>query len=417
MSGPARARTPLPADYWRLWSSSVASNLGDGMRLTAIPLLAAAIDPTPLTVSVVSAVSYLPWLLLALVAGAVADRVDRRRLMVRLQIVRAVAVAAFAVMLTAGHASMVPLVALALVLGVAEVFFDCAAATAVPAVLPPHQLERGNSRLLSAEMVANEFAGPPVGSVLFAWRQAVPFWLDALTFAVSALLLGRLRTSLNPHDAPAETGPKPGLLASIREGLALTWASAFLRTWTLMLAVLNFARAMTVAVFVLYVLQLLGGNELTFGVLSAMVAVGAAAGGWHAKRVVDRIGRKASLALGLALHAGSNLLLATVVGVVPTALAGIAFGVGVAVSNVVFVSIRQVTVPASHLGRVSSVQRFFAWGALPLGALAGGAFAASASLRAPYAIAAILVLVAGALLWRPLMRPPEAAERLLDAEP
>ncbi len=405
--GAPHGRDRLSGDYWRLWTSSTASNLGDGMRLTALPLLAAAIDPRPLTVALLTAVTHLPWLVFALIAGAVADRVDRRRLMIRLQLVRVTVVLAFAVLLMTGNVTLVALLVVAVTMGVAEVFFDTTASTAMPAVVPTRHLERGNSRLFATEITANEFVGPPLGAALFAWRSTLPFWIAALGHAASAMLLARIGVSFNAApDEKTSAAPRPSLRRSIGEGLRVTRTSPFLRAWTVMIAATNLARAMTVAVFVLYVLQLLDGNELLFGVLSAMVAIGGVLGSWGAERTVQWLGRTATVVTALAATIVSHILLGTVVNVGAAAVAGVLIGSAVAVTNVVFVSVRQAVVPRDFLGRVGSVQRFVTWGALPIGALLGGWLAEVSTLRVPYLTAAGIVAVTAAFLWRRLVDFP-----------
>ena len=398
----------LPRDYWRLWGSSTSSNIGDGVRSTAIPLLAAAIDPRPLVVATLTAVGYVPWLAFSLIAGGVADRVHRRRLMIRLQGVRVVILGLFALAVSLGRADIVMLCFVALALGVTEVFFDTTAVTAVPSVLAPRQLEKGNSRLYAAEITANEFVGSPLGAGLFALRAAAPFWFSLLGSAASGVLLSRVTVSFNPPPADEVPGARaPSFLASIRDGLRVATASPFLRAWTFVLAVCTLARAMTVSVFVLYVLDLLHGGRLAFGVLSAMSAVGGLAGGWRADRVIARIGRRTSATAGFAMISASDLLLGLVPEAWLTALAGLLFGAGIGVTNVLFVSIRQRIVSAGHLGRVASVQRFAAWGALPLGALLGGWLAQALGLRAPYLVAGVLVAVVAAVFRRALLAFPD----------
>ena len=406
---PADTTSRLPRDFWRLWGSSTSSNLGDGVRLTALPLLAAAIDPRPVVVASLSALGYVPWLVFALIAGGVADRADRRRLMVRLQLVRIVILALFAVTVSVGRANMVLLFAVALAMGVAEVFFDSTAATVLPSVLPVGQLERGNSRLYSAELTANELVGSPLGAGLFAWQVAAPFWFGLAGSAASGLLLSRIGVSFNPpadeRDDPDAT--TPSLMRSIRDGVRLTLSSRFLRAWTFVLAMANLSRAMTVSVFVLYVLDLLHESKLAFGVLSAMVAVGGVAGGWRADRVIETLGRRTAALGGFGLVVTSHLLLGLVLDPVVAGAAGILFGIGIAVTNVLFVSTRQKIVPGDFLGRVASVQRFVAWGSLPLGALLGGWLAQTWNLRVPYLVAAAVVSAFVVVFGRGLLDFPE----------
>lgn len=414
----AAAKDSLPRPYWLLWTSSTASNLGDGVRLIAIPLLAASVTSAPITIAGLSAVSYAPWIFLALIAGGVADRVRRKALMIRLQLLRAVVVAGFAILMTMSDVGIAWIFALAVVLGVVEVFYDTTAQTALPALLPPQQLERGNARLMAGEMTTNEFIGPPLGGWLFAVRSSVPFFFDACTFLVSAVLLRRIGTSLDPTpEERPDTKQRQSFWASIADGVRFAVASAFLRSWIVMVAVLNLTRAMTVAIFVLYVLEVLHGNNALFGFLSTMAAVGSVAGSWLAVRSVARFGRRTTVILGLCLHGGSNLLLGAVPTIGTAVVAGVAFGTSIALMQVVRVAVQQALVPATHRGRVGSVMRFVSWGVLPLGAMAGGVLAQTAGLRTPYLLGGGIVLLVGAVLLRSLTTIPSHIERLLDGEP
>ncbi len=203
---PSRTSTPAPRlgrDYWRLWWANAISSTGDGAFVAALPLLAVTITRDPRLVSVVTAATYLPWLLLSLPAGAVVDRYDRATLMWRAQAVQAAVVAIIAVLVVAHQANIEVLAAGGLLLGSAEVIFSNAAQSILPALVPPELLPKANGSQQVSLTVGESFLGPPAGSLLFAAAAVLPFGLDAASFAGSAALLARL-----PRTGQAAETPK-----------------------------------------------------------------------------------------------------------------------------------------------------------------------------------------------------------------
>jgi hypothetical protein len=180
----------LGPDFAKLWTANAVSNLGDGVTLVAGPLLAASLTRDPRLVAGLAVAQRLPWLLFSLVSGALVDRLDRRLLMVRVDAARCVAVGLLGVAVLADAASLPLLYVVFFALGTAETLFDNAAVSILPAVVPRAQLARANGRLLGAQMVANELVAPPLGGLLFAAAAAVPFLLDAGTFAAAGSPVG-----------------------------------------------------------------------------------------------------------------------------------------------------------------------------------------------------------------------------------
>ncbi|MGW4482918.1 MFS transporter [Amycolatopsis sp. NPDC004368] len=364
----------LPA-YRRLWWAAGISNVGDGAFTTAVPLLAVSVTRDPRLISLVTAAAFVPWLLLALPAGAWADRHDRVRLMWRAQLAQAVVAAAVAP--AAAHGSITLLVVAALALGAGDVVFGTAAQAFLPDVVPKPLLHRANGSLQAVTTIGVQFAGPPLGSVLFALAAALPFGLDAASFAASAALIATLPR--RPHRAR----PK----APITEGLRWLARHRLLRTLTLVLGVNTFCGQLANATLVLLATQTLHVSARGYGVLLAAAALGSVAGGLVNARIVARIGPPAALIASLAV----NTAVFAAIGLAPAALVlGALLAVNGFVTtlwNVVTVSLRQDLVPAPLLGRVTSVHKLLGWGLIPLGTLAGGLIAASFGLRAPYPVA------------------------------
>jgi len=376
----------LGPDYWRIWWANAISSTGDGAFVAALPLLAVTITRDPRLVSVVTAATYLPWMVLSLPAGAIVDRYDRVTLMRSAQLVQAAVVALLAIAVVFHQASIEVLALGGLLLGCAEVIFSNAAQAVLPAIVPPELLAKANGSQQISLTIGESFLGPPVGSLLFAAAAALPFGLDAVSFAASAGLVSRL-----PRVPKADKNtPHSTIRAQIAEGLRWLTRHRLLRVIAVLLGVYNFANQMGQAVLVLLATQTLHVGTRGYGLLLAADAVGSVAGGLVCPRLTGRLGMLGSLIIGGAINAAVfvGIGLAPDPAVVAVLLAGQGFAV--AMWNVVTVSLRQQIVPAPLLGRVNSVYRMLGWGLMPVGALAGGFVAHAAGLRAPYIAAGII---------------------------
>lgn len=373
--------------FSRLFAASTISNLGDGLLLASLPLLARRLTDSPLAVSAVTAAATAPWLVFGLVAGALVDRADRVRLMVRVDVARAAIAAGFAALVATDAISIGVAIAVVALLGVAETLFDSAAQAVVPGMVPAHDLERANGRLFGAQLAANGFVGPPVGAALFGLTAALPLGLDAASFALSAVLLVGL-----PRPAAAPSPPADrSLRHEVREGLAWLWADHGVRAFAIGAAVINIAHTGIMAIVVLFVRDELGASELGFGVALAGVAVGGLAGTQLAAPIAARLGRERAVVAVVGAFVVA-LLVAGTATTVAVASAGLAlFGLAGEVWNVVAVSYRQARVPDHLLGRVMASYRVIAYGAMPTGALLGGTAATLLGLRAPFFVGAALV--------------------------
>ena len=382
-SGTRRPR--LSPHYWRLWWASAISSTGDGAFMAALPLLAVTISRDPRLVAVVTAAGYLPWMVLSLPAGALVDRHDRATLMWRAQAVQAAVVAAVAVLVVFRIANIAVLGLAGLLLGSAEVVFSNAAQAVLPELVPPELLARANGSQEVSLTVGETFLGPPAGSLLFAVAAALPFGLDALSFAGSAALLARLPRTRR------ETGqPKVAIRTQIAEGLRWLYRHRLLRVVAVLLGVFNFGNQMGQAVLVLLATQTLHVGTRGYGLLLAVTAVGSVVGGLVSPAVTRWLGMLPSLIIAGAADAAVFVGLGLAPGPAVAALMLAGQGFTVTMWNVVTVSLRQQVVPAHLLGRVNSVYRMLGWGLMPLGALAGGFVAHAAGLRAPYIVAGLL---------------------------
>jgi len=379
---------PLGSRFWRVWAAAGISSVGDGVRAAALPLLAAGLTHRPLAVASVTVFEGLPWALFALIAGALVDRLDRRKVMGIADLCRFVTVGLVALAVATDHASIPLLCAAGFALGTAQTMFDNASQAILPNVVEQPQLERANSRLATIQILSESFAGPPLGAALFVGLAALPFLVDSASFLVAALLVLTLAGS---YRAP-RTGPPRHLHTEIAEGLRWLWQHRLIRTLALMLTVWNLVASSIAAVFVLFALRTLHLGKVEYGLLLTSAAVGGLIGSVVATRVVTRLGPGRTLVTVVLLASASYLGVALSHQVVVVAvLIGVEGLVGI-VWNVVTVSARQTIIPTELFGRVNSVYRFLSWGSIPVGAAVGGVLATAFGLRAPF------VLAAGALL-------------------
>jgi MFS family permease len=393
---PARFAVPLGADFWKLWTSSAVSNLGDGVTMVAGPLLVASISPDPAAVAGAAFAQQLPWLLFALISGAWADRLDRRRLVVTVNVVRAGALAVLALAIASGSAGVPLVLIVCFVLGTGETLADTASAALVPAVVPPVSRPRANSLLYANFNLINQFAAKPLGAWLFVVAAALPFGVNALTFAISALLVAAIR----PLPAPVP-GPRR-LWSEIGEGVRFLFAHRLLRTLVVTMAVANLVFCAAFAVFVLYASSRLGLSDVGYGVLLIAFAAGGFLGTLVAPRLIRSIGASVLLRAGLLVEVALHATLAWTT--MPLVAAGmiVAFGIHTTVWGVVVTTIRQRDVPQSMFGRVTSVYSLIDLTGSAAGSLLGGLFATAFGLTAVYASAAVAMTAVALIAWRPL---------------
>jgi MFS family permease len=403
----------LGPGYRKLWAASTISNLGDGVTLVAGPLLAASLTRDPVLVAGVVFAQRVPWLLFPLISGALVDRLDRRRVMGYVDAARTALVGALGVAVLFGWASLPLMYAIFFLMGTLETLFDNASQAMIPAVVPRDRLERANSRLYAAEIVSNQLAGPPLGGFLFGVAVAVPFLLDAGTFAAAAALVLALRGQFRPERP--EGAPPTTLVAEIGEGLRWLWNHRLIRTLAIMLGVFSMTFAATDAIFVLFAQDVLGLGSFGYGVLLTSGAVGGLAGSFLADRIIGWLGSGRALQASVLISAVVLSLIALSESAFVVWAAFLLIGITVVVWNVITVSFRQAVVPEIIFGRVNSVYRLLGWGGMSVGALLGGLLARSFGLTTPFWFAAA-VLAIMFIITLPLVNNRTVAEARAGSE-
>lgn len=405
--------------YYRLFSSAIVSNLGDGITMVAYPWLASAVTRSPILIALIAVVSRLPWLLFSLPAGVITDRLDRKKLIVSMDVLRGIFTLGVGVLVLAQQDQLPALDELAttaietnyvlygvlliatFATGCAEVLRDNSAQTVLPSIVEKSQLEKANGRLWSAESVVNTFIGPPLGSFIIGVAIFLPFFVNAGTFFVAAALIATLSGSFSAKANTLSSNQQKNWRIELKEGLSWLWRHQLLRPLAIILGLINGLAAMSAAAYILFAQEILKTSVLEFAILGTGGAFGGILGGVVAHKISAKLGTGPSL--GSTMLVGGVLMVATglvsewilvwIFTFITTLLA--------VLWNVITVSLRQQIIPDHLLGRVNSAYRFFGWGMMPIGSIVGGTVIASAelfisrewALRSPFLIGGLLSLI------------------------
>ncbi len=378
-----------------LLASSWISNLGDGIALAAGPLLVASQTEDPFLVALAALLQWLPQLLFGLYAGALSDRLDRRLIVVTVDVLRAVVLVAIATSIVTGTVSIAVILVALFLLGTAEVFADNSSQTLLPMLVRRQDLALANSRIQAGLITVNQMAGPPVGAALFAAGMAWPFLGQAIMVATGALLVSRIAIPAHARDAERTTA----IRQDIAEGFRWVRHHAAVRTLVLTIFTFNITFGAAWSVLVLYAIQRLGLGEIGFGLLTTVSALGGLLGtlayGWITRRVsLGNIMR-----IGLIIETFTHLGLA--ITTVPAAAMAIflVFGAHAFVWGTTSVTVRQRAVPRELQGRVGSVNTVGVFGGLVLGSALGGLLAQRFGVTAPFWFAFAGSAVFVVLIW------------------
>ena len=411
-------KAKLGRAYWKLWSATAVSNLGDGVSGVAYPWLASAVTRSPLLIAAAGFASRLPWLVFTLHAGVITDRFDRRKLILGMDLFRGILTVIVGAIVLLNRDSLpslnelssitdmetnwvlyLTLILTSFLFGLAEVLRDNSAQTLMPSVVAEENLEKANGRMWSAESLTNSFIGPPLGSLLIGVSIFIPFFFDAVSFFVAVALIASIGGSFRPvTQKPRE---KINFKSEIKEGFRWLWAHPLLRPMAIILGFMNGVGSMVTATYILFAQEVLKTSVFVFAVLGMAAAVGGIIGGLLAPKISEKCG------------SGPSLWMAMILAPVGTAIIGFTSTwqvvwvvtvfqtIAAILWNTITVSLRQSIIPSHLLGRVNSVYRFFAWGSIPIGMFLGGGLVAvgqlflsrEMALRTPYFTGAVLGLI------------------------
>ncbi|MBI2244988.1 MAG: MFS transporter [Nocardioides sp.] len=395
-----------------LLASSWVSNLGDGLALAAGPLLVASQTHDPFLVALAALLQWLPPLLFGLYAGALADRLDRRLIVVTVDLLRAVVL----VLLTLAIATDLVTITLVLVtmflLGTAEVFADNTASTLLPMLVHREDLAVANARLTTGFITVNQLAGPPIGAALFAAGHAVPFVAQAVVVALGALLAAQI--ALPPHGRSRDE--RPQLRQDVVEAFRWVLRNAAVRTLVLTIFVFNITFGAAWSILVLYATQRLGMGEVGFGLLTTVSAVGGLIGtlayGW----ITRRVSLANIMRAGLVFETFTHLALALTTRPAVAMAIFFVFGAHAFIWGTTSTTVRQRAVPGELQGRVGSVNLVGVFGGLVIGSGIGGGLAQHWGVTAPFWFAFAGSAVFVVLIWGQLVHIAHADEREQPAE-
>lgn len=389
------APTRLGTSFRWLLSATTVNNIGDGVALSAGPLLVASQTRDPLLVSMALLSEYLPVLLFSVVAGAAADRLDRRRIVVVVNLGRAIVLVALVATIVSGTVNIGLVLAALFVLGTAETFADAASGTLIPSLVRREDLGIANARMSGAFLLTNQLLTPPIGAFLFVVGMALPFATNAACFALGALLVSRVVTSTSN-----ELRERAGIGSEMIEGFRWLIAHPPMRTLALTILTFNVTFGAAWSVLVLYADERLGMDEVGFGLLTTAVAVGGLVGIASYGRLERRFSLGDIMRVGLLVETATHLSLALTTSP-PIALATlVVFGAHAFVWGTTSTVVRQRAVPDALLGRVSGVYRLAIIGGMVIGTPIGGLLARTFGITAPFwfAFAGSALLVA--IMWR-----------------
>jgi MFS family permease len=389
------APTRLGRSFRWLLSATVVDNVGDGVALAAGPLLVASQTRDPLLVSMALLSQYLPVLLFGVLGGAAADRFDRRRMVIAVNLVRALVLGVLVATIVTDNVDIAVVLVTLFVLSTAETFADSASSTLLPGLVSREDLGIANARLQGAFLLTNQLVAPPIGAFLFAVGMALPFATNAICFALGALLVSRVVTSTR-----IEQRERASLRAELVEGIRWLAAHPPMRTLAITIFAFNVTFGAAWSVLVLYASDRLGMNAVGFGLLTTAMAIGGVVG----TALYGRLERRFSLAdimrVGLLIETATHLVLALTTSAAVALLTMVVFGAHAFVWGTTSTVVRQRAVPNELLGRVGGVYRVAIVGGMVIGTPIGGLLARTYGITAPFWFgffgSALLVVI----LWR-----------------
>jgi predicted MFS family arabinose efflux permease len=389
-----------------LLASTWSTNLSDGLAIAAGPLLVASLTDDAFLIALAALVQWLPPLVFGLQAGVISDRLDRRALVVAVNVVRALVLLGIAISIALGMASIALILVALFALATAEVFADNASQTLLPMIVARDDLVIGNARLQAGFVTFNQLVGPPIGAALFAIGMAWPFGAQALLVLAGAMLAGRIMLPAVERTAVA----RASIRRDVADGFRWVRGHAAIRTLVLTIFIFNITFGAAWSVLVLYVTERLGLGEIGFGLVTTFMALGGLVGTVGYTWIAARLSLGNIMRIGLIVETLTHLVLAVTTSAIVALPVFFAFGIHAFVWGTTSVTVRQRAVPVDLQGRVGSVNTVGVYGGLVLGSAIGGLLARQLGVTAPFWFAfagSALFLI---LIWRELRHIAHADE-------
>ena len=388
----------LGSNFRWLVASAWTTYLGDGFAISAGPLLVASQTRSPGLVALALLLQQLPYLLFGLVAGALSDRLDRRAIVVTVDLLRAAVLALLSASVMTGQVNVAVVLTAMFLLGTAEVFGTNAFATLLPMLVSRAELPLGNARVQGGYVTMQQLIGPSVGAALFAIGMSAPFIGQAVLVTAGAAFVSRIalpRQNRQPVEARQ-------VRRDIAEGVRWTIRHPAVRTLVLTILIFNITFGAAWSVLVLYARERLGLQSVGFGLLTTTSAVGGIiatlAYGWITSKVT--LGN--IMRVGLIVETFTHLGLALTTSPAVAMAIFFVFGAHAFIWGTTSITVRQRVVPNELLGRVGSVNAIGVFGGLVVGAALGGAIAERWGVTGPFWFAFVGSGVFVLLIWRQL---------------
>ena len=379
----SKTKTKFSPSFQKLWSSSAASNVSDGLLKTAVPLLATTLTTDPFWISTIAAIVMLPWLLFAIPVGGLVDRINRRQMLAVANSVRLSAALLLAFAVGFEFISLPLLLLTTFMFGIGEVIYDTTLQSMIPQVLEKDQLEQGNARLQVTSVTLGEFVGAPLSGVLYAISITLPFLFGAIGVVVAVLLVLTIPLKYANNLEDHKVVEKKNFWADVRFGIRYLYENKTLLKLVLLTSSIGFFFSASSSTMVLFLTQTLKVPTALFGFLLAMPAIGALLGSVLSHRISKRLGRTTVMAWSMA----TSSLLVILQGFSPNYIVlALLITAGTAIItmwNVLLMATYHQIIPTELFGRIHGTRRTLVWGLMPIGSLLGGLIA-TIDLRMPF---------------------------------
>lgn len=409
-------RSPaLGWDFTRFWIGSMSSNAADGIMVTVLPLMAAMLTNDPVLVAGLAFVRFLPWLLFGLFIGALVDRMDRGRVLIAANLVRAVVLIALAVVVASGNATIYTLYAAMFVIMSCEAFYDIGGRALMPELVDKRHLDRANSRVVGGRVVMEDFGGAPLGGLLIVVAAALPLAVNAGAYVLGALILAGLPLAARrPGKTTTSTGAETvSILASVREGAVFVWKDRPLRNMVVHGSLVSLGFMIQSAVLVLILRVHFGVPEALYGVFISSAAAGALLGALLVSRTVAALGRFRTEAVAYTVMGAGCIAFILSPNAYVAGFFWALIAVAMTVSNTVITGIAQLVIPPELRGRVLSSIQIFAMSMNAVGALIGGLLG-RLDMRVPSLVGGAVV-IAATMFFLPTLRTMTARADAAEA--